>query len=338
MHVQTQILVPLDGSPQAETILPQALALAQATGSALLLTQVVPALVTAGTTHWMVVPYLSEGEYQQEEKAAARRYLTPLAQRLDAPDRPVHAVVLDGDPAATIVAYATAHSQVSLIAMTTHGRTGLGRWILGSVAEAVLHAASVPLLLARLPAHETALATAHETTPPLPATYRTILVPLDGSVFAEQALDQAYAVAAATGAKLVLVVVVANPPTWSLVDGAIPARMIQAQQEETARLTAYLTRTTQRLAALGLPVDSRLCQGYPAETILRTSEEIDADLIIMATHGRTGFQQVRLGSVALKVVQGAIRPIYLLRANATAIRQPGLVAHPTPVDLSTARH
>jgi nucleotide-binding universal stress UspA family protein len=119
-----------------------------------------------------------------------------------------------------------------MIAMATHGRSGLGRWLLGSVAEKVLQAVPRPLLLVR----------AREFIPAIPidVSYRRILVPLDGSPFAEQALGQAQAIAAATGATLMLVTVVPMLDDAALAEvGVVPAWI-----EASARLRSSTSIAT----------------------------------------------------------------------------------------------
>lgn len=139
----------------------------------------------------------------------AHAYLTGVANRLADSGLVVSTEVLEGDPATAIGDYAAARPGDVLIAMATHGRSGLGRWLLGSVAERVLHMAPAPLLLVRPPSSPTPHPLGEGRLPAagsLPYTHR--LVPLDGSPLAEQALDQAATLARALGATLVLVAVV----------------------------------------------------------------------------------------------------------------------------------
>ncbi|MDQ6740172.1 MAG: universal stress protein, partial [Actinomycetota bacterium] len=162
---------------------------------------------------------------------------------------------------------------------------------------------SAPLRLVRRPAPPPGAAA--------PAVYRTILGAVDGSPFAEEALDQAFALARVTGATLVLVGAVA--PVFTGTDPLPPA----LHQAATDDMQTYLARTALRLENLGLTVDTQLMHGPPAEAILATADRSGADLILLATHGRSGWQQVRFGSVALKVVQAAQQPVWLVRAGAT---------------------
>ncbi len=301
--MQSTILVPLDGSSEAETVLPYVIPLVQAGLGSLTLARVVPTL--SQFIGWQGVDGMAfnvEG-YYEAERTAAQSYLAAVLTRLQAQGLTLHTALLDGDPTQALIAYAGQIPHLALLALATHGRTGVGRWVFGSVAEAILHAAPVPLLLVRRP-----------TAPPTAAArsiYRTILVALDGSPFAEEALDQAFALASVTGAALVLVGAVA--PVLAGTHPAPPA----VQQAATDAMQTYLARTASRLENLSLTVDTQLVHGHPAEAILATADRSGADLILLATHGRSGWQQVRFGSVALKVVQAAHQPVWLVRVGAT---------------------
>lgn len=309
--MQSKILVPLDGSPLAETVLPRAAAMAHATSSVLLLTRVSAPSVVAPPTPWAIPTRLVGYENTLQDMDLARDYLTDAALRLKQVGVPVETTGLDGDPATAIVAYAEEHPEVTMVAMATHGRSGLSRWVLGSVAEKVLHAAPVPLLLVRPNGPL-------DPAAPLPAI-RTILVPLDGSIFAEQALESAFGIARATGAALLLVSALPVPDDMAATDsGMTPAPVPAEYQAEVEQLTGYLEKQAQRLRQAGITVETQIVNGRPADAILRAGAEAPADLVVMATHGRSGLQRLWLGSVAMKVVQGATLPVLLVRAREAA--------------------
>ncbi len=178
-----RILVPLDGSPLAERALGPATQLLRAAGAAgtILLVSVVP------------YPYISmnlPGDYSSviddnvlaESASAAQGYLDTITRRPEYQDLAIHAIVLSGQPAETIIAQAHDH-KADLIIISSHGHTGLVRLALGSVAEVVARDGRVPTLIVR------------GNTPNLPddtrATPLTLLVPLDGSELAENALTPA---------------------------------------------------------------------------------------------------------------------------------------------------
>lgn len=307
-----EVLVPLDGSALAEAVLPQALNYARITSGALV-------LLRAANAPYM--PWLAFGgapqidadlveEMWQTEIDQAHGYLDDVAQRLDSSGLPVRLEVLRGEPAQAIVGYIEQHSQVRLAAMATHGRSGLRGWVLGSVAEKVLHASPKPLLLVRPAASEAAMQVQLHLAPA--QVYRTILVPLDGSPFAEQALDQARQLASLTGAELVLVTVMLGSANY-MSETVDTEPWAMADRHTAERLGAYLADTAEQLRAAGLSASTQLVYGYPPEEILKVGEQEQADLIVMATHGRGGLQRLWLGSVALKMVQASSLPILVVR-------------------------
>lgn len=291
-----RILVTLDGSEFAECVLPQAAALARATGSTLRLLRVVTPTETSQSAFWRATmpAYLRE-EWQEGALERVKVYLHDVAERLRAEGLAVEVETrFEDDAAQTIVA--AADSSVQMIAMATHGLGGPGRWVLGSVAEKVLRSALTPLLLVRVPVNAT-------PTAEVP-TCRSVLVPLDGSELAEQALVLAAEVASACGARVVLVSVVAT---------AIDEEQAAAVE---AGVTGYLEDVAGALRAKGLAVTARHHAGDPAEQILAAAEDEQADLIVMGTHGRSGVQLLWLGSVATKVVQSSRHPVLLVRSRA----------------------
>jgi nucleotide-binding universal stress UspA family protein len=310
--MQHEILVPLDGSPLAETILPHAQLLAESTGSALTLLSIVPVLpVTNPMAGALGMDPLDEHDWETDV-ARAHDYLLGVAARLEADGVRVRAEAIEGVPAPAILDYAARHPAVRTIAMATHGRGGVGRWVFGSVAEQVLHGTPIPLLLVRPQPGPRGPQT------PAARPYRTILVPLDGSALAEQALTQATALAAHAGAALLLVAAVPEPDTAVGRPGKETQprnRAAAARVAEATRLEAYLGRTAANLRAQGAGAGTALPAGPAAEAILHAAETGGADLIVMASHGRSGLARLWLGSVAAKVVQGATRPVFLVRAT-----------------------
>lgn len=152
-----RILVPLDGSPLAEAVLPHATAIAQKFNSELILLQVVPTFTsrmreTAPTASAPAASELSVDLARQlhsAERAAAKTYLEQAQQQLRTEGvLNARGLVEEGIPSRTILEVAKA-TDSNLIAMSTHGRTGIGRAVFGSVSDAVLRASTVPVLLVR---------------------------------------------------------------------------------------------------------------------------------------------------------------------------------------------
>lgn len=305
-----KVLIPLDGSALAETVIPHAQALARLSDSIVLLLHVVTPSETSQTRFWSAAaPADLRRQWEADALTRIHSYLAALARRLQTEGLQVQTEVLaNHDPAAAIVTRAECDPAIGLIAMATHGRSGMGRWVLGSVATKVLQAVSKPLLLVH--ACEGARASISQ------ANYRTILVPLDGSPFAEHALGQAQIIAAGAKAELLLVSVVPVLDEIGLAEaGVVPYWMVAEEQAAQVEATRYLAQLAERLTTEGLTVRTRLLTGAPAEAILGVSVEEHADLIVMTTHGRSGLSRLWLGSVAARVVQSADLPVLLIRAQ-----------------------
>lgn len=144
-----KILLPLDGSDLGEAALPYVEELAITSKAEVTLFQVVTihhdiALADSYSSH---LGHLTE-EYRTQAVARARDYLSQIEERLTKAGIAVRSEVEVGFPADRVVAYAK-ENDIDLIAMSTHGRSGIGRWLLGSVADKVMHAANRPVLLIR---------------------------------------------------------------------------------------------------------------------------------------------------------------------------------------------
>lgn len=296
------ILVPLDGSPGAEHALPYAVALAEQLTANLLLVQVLapPESRLAWPTTTFIPATLEQ--LVQDEQRAASAYLHGVARRCPAQISVQTDVLLGIDVACTIVEYAERHPAIAAIVMATHGQTGLRHLLLGSVAEEVLKRAAVPLLLTHAPQGRTT-----------PVSYRKLIVPLDGSRFAEQALIHATALCATPDTELVLVGVGSPVDDLGLVDGGIePLWMLSDGNAIDQQLSAYLDAHAAHLNDRGIRARVIFARGTPADQILHCSAVEHADLIVMATHGRTGLQRRWLGSTAYDLLQTAFCPMLLV--------------------------
>jgi len=138
--------------------------------------------------------------------------------------------------------------------------------------------------------------------------FKKILVPLDQSTLAEQALGTAQAIAQASRGEIGLVLAHRMPPY----SGDLAASWSDVRDPEEA---VYIRRIADEVArGARVVVGGTVATGAPVETICRRAREIDADLIVMTSHGRTGFSRAWLGSVADGVVRSASTPVLLLRA------------------------
>jgi nucleotide-binding universal stress UspA family protein len=289
------ILVPLDGSPLAERALPYAAELARATRARLV-------LLRAVLVHEL--PGVDPSHAQVASVQRAEADLTASAEPLRAGGLAVDVSVYYDQPGRAILD-AAAHRPADLIVMSTHGRSGPGRWIFGSVADDVLRHARVPVLL--VPgACQPGWAAA--------GAGRQVLVPLDGSELAEEALAPACELAERLGAGVRLLRVVEPPVPLVADELSYPSAV--AQDAELAAAQAYLDRVLARLRATGRAGEGSVLVGDPATTIPTVAREQGVDVIAMATHGRSGLARLVLGSVATGVLQRAAMPLLLVRPAA----------------------
>jgi nucleotide-binding universal stress UspA family protein len=194
-----------------------------------------------------------------------------------------------------------------LIVMSTHGRSGIARAWLGSVADRLIRQSPVPTLVVRPGVEPPDLA--HE--PPM----RHILIPLDGSALAERAIDLAVEVGRLTHAHYTLVQVVEPVYRAFLIGGAEPPVDVEAESAAWKQASEYLDGVATRLRGQGLTVWSETRIGSPATAILESAAVNGADLIAMSTHGRGGVARLLMGSVADKLLRGARVPLLITRPH-----------------------
>lgn len=291
-----RVIVPLDGSPLAEAALPTAVQLARE----IILLRVPlhqDVLVTAAGGADMPLLLASVAD---EQIAEAEEYLHEMAQRWAWPNVFIRTHVEMGVPAQIVTATATAE-KADLIVMSTHGRTGLTRWFMGSVTEQVLHHAPCPVLAVR-------------RNQPL----ANILLLLDGSALSERAITAAADIARITEGQLTLLRV--QPPVNSIEEEELALHMrLEYGMEKSAEeallvcVEEYLDTVghSETFANLPLQIVSRI--GEPAEEILNYSRENHTDLIVMSTHGRTGLAKWVYGSVAEQVLRGTDTAVLIVR-------------------------
>lgn len=288
-----KILIPLDGSPLAEHVLDHIAWLATPATTELSLVSVIESwrYATAG-------PEFALADLITPVIAGMEEYLKTQQAKLTQAGYHVTTQVVEGDAANVILTLAQS-ADVDLIAMSSHGRSGFVRWALGSVAERVLHGVQIPLFLVR------------ESTAPRPNKLQTILLPLDGSTVAEQAIPEAQTLALANNARVLLVQVIQRLDERSqqlLFTNEARAKATFA--EWRAEAEHYLQGVAQRLTAAGVTNDIRVVVDDPDRAICAMSQQ--ADLVVMGTHGRTGVSRWVYGSVANKVLRGASCPLLLV--------------------------
>jgi nucleotide-binding universal stress UspA family protein len=191
-----------------------------------------------------------------------------------------------------------------LVVTTTHGRGHLARFWLGSVADHLMRHVAVPVILVR-PSEKV----------PAPEKIEKILVALDGSAFAEQALRQAAELAKSFEVPVELLCVV--EPSMPIAD---PVGMVllpptpEAERTLLARSAAYLESIAKGLRSEGVQVVCTSVLGAPvAAAILEQGQKSRASLIALATHGLGGLRRILLGSVADRLVRDATAPVMVIR-------------------------
>ncbi len=291
-----RILVPLDGSPTAEAVLPLVIYLAQAEKAEVeLITVLTPVAI------WDAAASMIKWD---AEEAAARGYIEAKARELEGCDLRTHSTVAFGQ-AAYAIFDAAKKRNVDFIAMTTHGRSGITRFVLGSVADKLLHTAA-PLLVVR-PSED------REEHPHLtPAGIRKILVPLDGSELSLSAIPAAEEMATIFNASLIFCTVVSTD--WIVYSGMETPPLYQDVLDNMrASAQTNIEKTASEARERGYCVDCFVGIGVPADEIQRIATEQDVGLIVMSTHGRSGPRRWVMGSTADALVRRTHLPCLLIR-------------------------
>jgi|YNPBryunderm2012_1023409.scaffolds.fasta_scaffold09052_1 nucleotide-binding universal stress UspA family protein len=300
------ILVPLDGSPFGEHALPMALALARRGDIQIALAHVhhlfAPSLAPTGAP---VVDPRIDALFREEEAA----YLADVSHRLARIwNGPVMMTLLETPVAESLCQHAELIG-ASLVVMSTHGRGGLARAWLGSVADRVIRQSTVPVLLL----HPEDGAPDLEREPKL----HHILVPLDGSLLSEQILPHAIWLGRLVGARYTLLRVIEPVVRGFMVNGVEPVVDVEAQELAWQQASEDVERIAARLRGEGLTVVPEVRVGRPVAEILECAAEREADLIAMSTHGHGGLTRLILGSVTDKVLRSASVPVLVFRPPET---------------------
>jgi nucleotide-binding universal stress UspA family protein len=286
------ILVPLDGSELAERALPAAAHIAQVLTGQLVLARTLSVPSAVANALGRQAPVENDQPTVEDELPSAAEYLIGLARPLRLRGLSVRIVVVRGEPAEALVELLS-RLQIALVVMTTHGRTGLARLAVGSVANHLVRASHVPVLLLR-PLLEGRCGDRLDRA----------LVPLDGSRRSEAALDIAGALAGRLFHNVALLRVVA------LHDGAGTQHGTQREMETAKRYLDAIGEQLGRQVMGRASVQTRVLEGDPAAIIRRTGEE--CDLVIMATSGESGCREPVRGSVADSVLHDSGTPLLLI--------------------------
>jgi nucleotide-binding universal stress UspA family protein len=298
----TRLLIPLDGSQTAEQALPYARVLAKGL-------RVPVTLVHAVDPHDL--GFLTDPEHSRyvdtvwaDKVNENRDYLERVARSFAG----THArcLVQKGQAEDVVIEEADADKN-TLIVMATHGRSGLRRWLLGSVAYKIVHGTANPICLVR--ARE-AKGTGDNVDQVI---LKTVIVPLDGSALAEQVLPAVIELVRAMNLSVVLLRAYALPVAATGQEFGSYTDELLAQIENEAR--RYLDGKLQDLKQRGLKDVSAVVKfGYGADEIIGLAHETPQSLVAMCTHGRSGLTRWVLGSVTERVVRHCGDPVLLVRA------------------------
>ncbi len=306
------IVVALDGSGLAERGIDFATRIARQSISPVTLSLVrvntlIPTQVYGAGGEY--VPILTENMVV-DETSNEHDYLADTAKRLAAIGIATRTHVSVGRASEAIIAFAQ-HQRADLIVITSHGRTGLARAMLGSVAEEVARNAHIPTLIVRI---------ASSALPPRERTEPfTVLVPLDGSPLAEAGITAALPLAQGMGGALrlfqVLPILIESPGD----------RQRRAQQA-----LAYLSDLAGRVEAQGLIAHRALAWGDPADQIALEAERYQTDAIAIATHGRLGLERLLKGSVTEAVLRQVTLPVVVIHPGVAPHSEHAQTQQPSP--------
>jgi len=284
-----KILVPLDGSDLAEMALPYAEELANAFKSEVIL---------------LHVSEPSESHYKHMHEL----YVKEVADRIKERFKKVSQVVVSGKPADEIISYAD-KNKVGLIIMTSHGRSGILSWATGSIANKLLQAATMPVLLVR--------AAKPKRKVTREVLLNRILLPLDGSEAGEAAVSYIGELMSRLESEVTLLGVVSSGQHIRSVGGLDyisypPEQMEIFKKEAREYLDGVYRRLKRRKGTVKVIIE--VVEGDVGQKILEFAEGKRVDLIAVSSHGHSGIEKWVFGSIANKVVQGSKAPVLMAKA------------------------
>lgn len=312
----SRILVPLDGSPVAKSVLPSIIDLAKNLGATVHLHAVVdpatgqlPSYFVADAGRGVQLPSefpidwteIAESTTQTQERLEeAERFLDEVRRGLEDTGVTVESSTSAGDPPLKITEAAVS-SGADLIAMACNGWTGLASGLVGSVAERLLFTSTVPILIFKPSANggsDNGL-----------STISTIIVGLDGSELAEQAISHAAFLSKSLKAGITLTSATAAATRFD--DETIVEQLNEAPRR-------YLLNVAAPLQKDGLDVSTHVSGGTAARELLDLASKSNQPLLIVTTRGRSGFTRWSLGSVTDRVVRSASCPVLAIPSDKEA--------------------
>lgn len=299
----SKILVPLDGSKTAEKVLPYARHLAGKFNTAVELLAVID--IAEMASHMAAEKTRHLDTLIEDGVRSSEAYLHKVANSFSGAG--IKCTVEKGRAEDVIIERGTADPG-TLITMATHGRSGLNRFLLGSIAEKVLRGTANPLLLVRA---------TEEATVEGEAGFKTMIVPLDGSELAESVLPTVAELAKTLALEVTLLRAYHIPYNAYAADDGFYAGnyddLIGSVRDEAV---AYLDKKVAEMKKLGVEKVSALSkEGFAGDEIIALARKTPAGLIAMSSHGRSGVQRFVLGSVTETVVRHTTDPVLVVRAG-----------------------
>jgi nucleotide-binding universal stress UspA family protein len=299
----SKILLPLDGSKTAEKVLPYARFLAQTYKIPVELMAVIDIAEMAAHIAAERARFLDT--LVEEGVRSSEQYLKGIAATFGGAS--VKCTIDKGRPQEAIIEKAAA-DKGTLISMATHGRSGINRWLLGSVTEKVLRGTSNPLLLVR--ATEEAKTEGQEIL-------KSVVVPLDGSELAESVLPTVANLAKELNLAVVLFRAYSIPyNAYASGEGYYAVNYEEIITILRDEAVEYLEKKIEAMKGLGVAdVSYAAREGFAADEIIALGRATPNNLIAMCTHGRSGIKRWALGSVTETVVRHSGDPVLVLRAG-----------------------
>ncbi len=304
-----KIAVPLDGSALAEKALPFAIQLANTMNAGLLLLRAtkVPSLLTDTPAHEL--EYLETSEAYLE---SVKKSITNPTLKNHIEEERLETLVVYGDTVAEIVEI-TPFEKADLVVMTTHGRSGLSRMVMGSVAKKVLRQSQLPVIVLRPESLDTSQMVEETLIDEGPVT-KSIVVTLDGTPDAEVILEPAIELAQELEATIYLleVVVPSIPVEYGAGFYGIGFDLDADTRHRIETSRAYLAKLQAQLNEKGINCATVVKVGNAATEIVEYANAIKTSLIAMATHARGTVGEFLIGSVADEVVRKSHLPVVLV--------------------------
>lgn len=322
----SKILVPLDGSMLAEKALPYALDLANHFNAKLLIMRAVEVAGLVADSPEREMELINNAELYMKEVSST---LTNTKVDLHIDPERLETMVVYGNPVQQLAELAP-FEKADLIVMTTHGRSGFSRLVMGSVAGQLLHRSPVPIMLIR-PMEvkndqllvETLMGIGEPFSNCFEAEKCRVVLTLDGQALSEKALGPAIELAQKLNAKLHLLSVVFPAPPMVYGD-MVGLGYSQTDIEETDKRLVedaqkYLTDIQAKVEAKGVESVAAVRSGATADEIVDYALKVKATAMVMATHARSQVGHVFMGSVAEEVMRKSHLPVLMISSQTQSV-------------------